>query len=284
MQRVVLLGYGAIGRAVHLEIARLNASGSDLKSAQGSANAPPYAEIIGLWVRDRKSINMEGFDLPASTAIVDSLEDAIALKPDLVVECAGHSAVDQFGAAILRMGSDLMMVSIGAMAEKQREQSLREAAHISKRQLTLPAGAIGAIDWLVAARYAGLSKVTLRSTKPPGGWVGTAAEKRVNLVQLSQATPVFQGSARQAALIFPANANVAATIALAGLGFDDTQVELIADPALSANEHCVEAVSNMGSMTITVQGRTDPSNPKTSVSTAFSVVRAILNRNASIVI
>ncbi len=47
---------------------------------------------------------------------------------------------------------------------------------------------------------------------------------------MTQPTVFFSGSAREAALNFSANANVAATIALCGIGMDATQVQLVVDP------------------------------------------------------
>jgi aspartate dehydrogenase len=87
-----------------------------------------------------------------------------------------------------------------------------------------------------------------------------------------------------AALAFPQNANVAAMLALAGLGFDATQVELVADPAAPGNAHEIEVDGAAGSFTIRLQGRPSKSNPKSSALTAFSVARALINESAVIVI
>jgi aspartate dehydrogenase len=47
---------------------------------------------------------------------------------------------------------------------------------------------------------------------------------------LTNAQIFFRGSAREAAYRFPVSANVAAISALAGIGFDRMNVELVADP------------------------------------------------------
>ncbi len=92
---------------------------------------------------------------------------------------------------------------------------------------------MGGLDALAAARRAGLSSVSYVSRKPPAAWLGTPAERVADLSALTAAAAVFTGTAREAALAFPQNANVVAAIALAGLGFDETQVTLMADPAVT---------------------------------------------------
>lgn len=75
---------------------------------------------------------------------------------------------------------------------------------------------------------------------------------------------------------------MAATVALATLGFDRTQVELMADPRAEGNVHEIEAEGEGGSMATRLVGRPDPGNPRTSVMTAHSVVRCILNQSATV--
>ena len=95
---------------------------------------------------------------------------------------------------------------------------------------------------------------------------------------------LYRGTAGEAALLYPQNANVAAAIALAGLGFDNTEVELIADPDAPGNVHEIEAEGTTAASPSTLQGRPSRTNPKTSALAALSVARALLNLEAAIVI
>ena len=94
----------------------------------------------------------------------------------------------------------------------------------------------------------------------------------------------FEGSARDAALRYPKNANVAATLALAGPGMDKTMVRLVADPTGTANIHEYSVSSASVDYTMSVSGKVSALNPKTSLSTAYSLARAVLNRSNAVVI
>ena len=264
-ERIALIGYGSIGMAVH----RL------LREHAGQS-----VEVVGILVRDRTRALQEAPE--EAPLLVEKLHDLLGRHPTLVVECAGHEAVDAHAAAVLQAGIDLLLVSVGALADAGREQTLLHAARSNHKRLILPSGAVGGIDWLSAARTAGLRQVTYRSRKPPAAWAGSAAAGQIDLAGLSSATVFFRGSAREAALQYPRNANVAATIALATLGFGDTQVELIADPEVTNNVHEIEADGDGGRMALRLEGVPEARNPRSSVMTAHSVVRSILNRSASV--
>ena len=108
------------------------------------------------------------------------------------------------------------------------------------------------------------------------------AQERLDLDTLTSAAVHFDGTARQAATQYPKNANVAAAVALAGLGFDHTRAVLIADPGIDANIHEIEARGAFGSFSFRIEGKALPDNPRSSALAAMSVISAIERRRAPI--
>ena len=205
-----------------------------------------------------------------------SLDELLSWKPRLVVECAGHAALGELGAGVLKHGIDLVVASVGALARPEIERALREAAAAGGACIRIPSGAIGGLDALASARVGGLDWVRYVGRKPVDAWRGTAAERVVNLDAVTEATIIFEGSARDAALTYPQNANVTAATALAGVGFDATRVTLFADPAARGNEHQIEAEGRFGSLRFSVVNNALPQNPKTSSLAAYSLLRCVI--------
>jgi aspartate dehydrogenase len=213
--------------------------------------------------------------------LVERLGDLLDLGPSLVVECAGHAAVKQHGARVLRAGMDLVLVSAGSVCNEHLLAELRQAEIFGKSRLIFVAGALPGFDTLSAAALAGLQSVVLRSSKPPWAWKGTPAEDEQYLSIIKAPTIIFEGSAREAARLFPRNANIAATAALAGIGFEKTHVILVADPSLSQNVHHLEAIGAFGQMVMEIRAYPSPNNPKTSLIAALSIIR-VLEQEAAI--
>jgi aspartate dehydrogenase len=262
-----LIGYGGVA--------------ADMLAALRSADVPA-TRVVGVLARPGRAEAARA--RLGEVTIVQSAAALAALRPELVVEAAGHEALAVHGAVLLHGGIDLVIASTGALADAALFERLRAAAAAGRARMLLPAGAIGGIDAIAAMRLRGLSAVRYRSVKPPIAWRGTPAERLLDLDRLAAPTCFYEGSARAAALDYPQNANVAATVALAGLGFEATRVELVADPAAPGNLHEIEAEGASGRIAIRLHGKPSASNPKTSALTALSVARAVVNRAAAIVI
>jgi aspartate dehydrogenase len=259
-----LIGYGNIGRELLLVLAREGA-------------APDEVTIL---VRDpRRAVPPPAM----SHRITTEVGDLIAAAPDLVVECAGQGAVAGPVVACLRAGIETVIASVGALAEPATEAAVQEAAQAGRTRAILPAGAVGAIDLLSALRASGITSVIYTGRKPPSAWRGTPAEDAIDLGSLTAPASFFTGSAREAALRYPKNANVAATLALAGAGFERTEVTLIADPGVETNVHEVSVTAGAGAFQLRIAGKPSPGNPRTSLATVYSLTRDVMNRSRAIV-
>jgi len=215
--------------------------------------------------------------------IIEDAELFMRTKFDLVIEAAGHSAVEQNVPALLGNGVETVIASTGALSDPDLYEKLEAAAIRGETRLVLPAGAVGGMDILAGLKHADIEAVTYTSRKPPGAWKGTRAETLTDLETIETETVFFEGTARQAASDYPKNANVAATIALAGAGFEKTKVQMIADPGVSANVHSFDVVSDAAELSIRIIGKPSAANPKTSLPTVYSLVREVMRRVLPIV-
>ncbi|MEB6591743.1 aspartate dehydrogenase [Pseudomonas asiatica] len=198
-------------------------------------------------------------------------------RPDLLVECAGHRAIEDHVLPALERGIACLIVSVGALSQVGLVERLEAAAARGNTRIELLPGAIGGIDALSAAKVGGLDSVDYTGRKPAQAWKNTPAEQVCDLDSLREATVIFEGSAREAARLYPKNANVAATLSLAGLGLDRTRVTLVADPHSTDNVHHFEARGAFGGFEMSLRGKPLQANPKTSALTVYSVVRALGN-------
>ena len=251
---VCLIGFGAIAQGV---LERL----------------PATVRVTHVVVRSDK-VSATQAALPTQVLAVNQ----VPFNTTLVLECAGHSAIRDHVLPALKCGIPCGLLSVGALSEAGLSEALEAAANVGNTQVHLLSGAIGAIDALAAAKLGGLSSVTYTGRKPPAGWKDSPAESVCKLNALTEPFLILNASAREAAQLYPKNANVAATVSLAGLGLDATQVRLIADPTVTENVHEVHAVGAFGSFKLEMRGNPLPSNPKTSMLTVLSALRFLSNQ------
>ena len=254
-ERIGILGLGAMGRQL---VRRLCAE--------------PLPDTV-LAVLARHGVS--GQPLAAQVTVLTDLQALLRWQPDLVLECSGHEAVADVVPTLLENGVDVVLASVGALADPALRAALKAASDKGRAMLGYVAGAIGGLDALSAARHAGLQRVTYIGRKPPAAWAGSVAAQAFDLQALREPTTLFKGNAADAARLYPKNANVAAAVALAGMGFDATGVELVADPAVSCNVHEVEAVGAFGRFVLRLENAPLPDNAKTSWLAALSIEDAV---------
>jgi len=251
--RVGLIGLGAIGLGV-LRHVREHAAGG--------------FELVGAFVRDPSRQRP-----PGSPPLVASLADLLALRPDVVVECAGHAAFRASVPAALRGGCDVIAFAAGALADDALLVEVREAARAGGSRLRIPSGAIAGLDALAAASVGGLDRVTHTIRKP-----ARALLPADEAAALREPRELYIGPAREGVVRFPESANVAAAVSLAGIGFDRTVMRVVADPHAGRNQHVVEAQGAFGALRVEVANIPSDENPRTGRLTAMSAFRALLDR------
>lgn len=248
MLRVGLIGCGAIGSVVAREL---------------SAGAVEGVELAAV------------FDLVVHHPLRVDDRDSLLSQSDVVIEAAGHGALREHGVAVREAGTDLLVVSIGALADEDLESQLRNA---EGGRLFLCTGAIGGFDILRAAMLLGpLEEVAITSTKPSRAlsrpWMDEAVQDA--LAYGTEEVAVFDGPAREACALFPESANVTATLSLATVGFDQVRVQMVGDPAATRVRHVVTATGVAGTYELSFENAASPDNPRTSAVTAYSVLRAV---------
>lgn len=221
--RIALIGAGSIGRLLIDAASRLS----------------PELRIVGALVRnpDRGTV---------AVPLFSDVRDLLEAEPDVVIECAGANALETYGPSVLRSGADLIACSAGIFANDAILDDFRTAARDGGSRLRLSSGAVAGVDGLLAAKMLGLDTVRYRFAMSPAAWDHDLED--------APRVVVYRGDARDAARRFPRHANVTATIALAGVGFDRTEVEIVVDRDRTSNLHEVEASGFFGQFSVKVAG------------------------------
>ena len=260
MTRVAIAGLGAIGRAL---ARRLKDGVPGLALACAAANDRAKAQA---WLDTERIVCplVELDDLPRHA--------------DLAIECAPAAVIERICRPMLEAGKAVMVLSCGALLERP---ALIALAKERGGQIIVPTGALLGLDAVTAAAEGRIHSVRMTTRKPPRGLVGAPylTANGISVDGISEAKRVFSGTAREAAAGFPANVNVAAALALAGIGPDRTMIEIWADPTVERNCHSIEVDADSARFTLTIEN-IPSENPKTGRITALSVLAALRKMHA----
>lgn len=266
-------------KPLRLAIAGLGAIGMRVARAVDSGEVSGF-RLVAVSANDRQAAaqRISGFASPPKVVPLGEL----ANHADVVVECAPAAVFAEIAAAAVAKGLIFMPLSVGALL---RHPELEEKARQTGARIIVPTGAIIGLDTVRAMAVGQIYSVTLETRKPPNGLMGAPhlVENNIDISNLSEALCVFRGTARQAALGFPANVNVAAALALAGVGPDKTQVTVWADPAVDRNIQSVKISSDSGDATMTIRNIPSDENPRTGRIVANSVIATLQRLTAPLV-
>jgi len=254
--RVAIGGFGAIGKIV---ARRLDEGVERLILAAVAARDITRAEAT-----------MEGFARKVPVIPLTQLWQF----GDVIVECAPAAVLRELAEPALSHGRTVMVLSCGALLDNF---DLVDLACQHGSRIVVPTGALVGLDAVVAAAEGGIASVRMVTRKPPGGLAGAPylVANGIDVIGLTEPRLVFAGTAREAARGFPANVNVAAALALAGIGPDRTIVEIWADPTVTRNTHRIDVEAEVARFSMQIENVPSDDNPRTGRLTALSVIAAL---------
>lgn len=264
---------------IKLGIAGLGAIGLKVAKAVDRGDLPGL-RLTAVSARDLDGARQKVSEFSTVPDVVDANE--LASLADVIVECAPSSAFLDVAEPAIALGRTFMPLSVGALLG---HMDLVEKAKETGAKIVVPTGALIGLDTVRAMAVGEISKVMLQTRKPPGGLAGAPhlVKNNIDVHSFTEAQCVFKGTAREAALGFPANVNVAAALALAGVGPERTMVEVWADPEIKRNRQTVTIESDSGDATMTINNIPSDENPKTGRITANSVIAALNRMTAPLV-
>jgi aspartate dehydrogenase len=260
MTRVAIAGLGTIGRVL----------------ARALVDGMPGLTLACAAARDQAKAQawLEESRIACPLVALEAFPD----HADLAVECAPASALESICRPMLEAGKAVMVISAGALLQRPE---LIELAKSKGGQIIVPTGALLGLDAVTAAAEGSIHSVRMVTRKPPRGLAGAPylLANNISVEGLNEAKRVFSGTAREGAAGFPANVNVAAALALAGIGPDRTLMEIWADPALERNCHSIEVDADSARFSLSIEN-IPSENPKTGRITALSVLAAMRKLHA----
>ncbi|MEL6374697.1 MAG: aspartate dehydrogenase [Pseudomonadota bacterium] len=224
---------------------------------------------------DRARARVSALRAPPPVVALSGLAD----HADVIVECVPAAHVPDLLAPAIEAGRTILPLSVGVLLE--HDGFIARAAQTGAK-LIVPTGALIGLDTVRAMAVGRVHEVRLETRKPPAGLAGAPylLQHGIDLEGLREPRCVFEGNAREAARGFPANVNVAAALALAGVGPERTRVEIWADPSLTRNVQAVTLRSDAGEAQMTMYNVPSDENPRTGRIVAQSVIAALARLRA----
>lgn len=256
--RIGLAGFGGVGQQLAQRLLR---------------NELAHAQLAGVTSRDLGRARRALDELDGVHVAVLPLAELVA-SVDLVIECATADAFPLIAETVLVAGKTLIAVSVAALPNYP---GLADLAQQHGGRIHVASGGLPGLDAVRAVREGHIESIKLCTTFRPESLV---SEPFVKAQGFDFSTPpagpvkVFEGNARQAGAAFPRHFNVGITLSLAGIGFDDTAIEVWVDPDVEGAVQHIEVKADVADLTLISRNRPSQ-NPRTSRIVAPSIMATL---------
>ena len=192
-------------------------------------------EIVGCYSKTKESRE----ELASYLGIkpCDTYEEMLDRGVEIVCEATNPQATKDILMPTLSKGIDVVLLSIGALADETFLEEVKACALKNNAKVHLASGAIAGFQVLRTAHLMGLTKAGLTNTKGPRGLCRSILYKPE---METKEVVAFEGTAFEAIQKLPTGINVGVATALATMGVHDTTIKITSKPDFIGDSQCID--------------------------------------------
>jgi aspartate dehydrogenase len=198
---------------------------------------------------------------------------------DLVIEAVSTQIAVEIIPQILRKGKDIIVTSIDAFLDLEFKNQVKSIAFENNCRIYAPSGDIAGLDGVKAASIGEIAGINLLIRNSPESLGISSGDESLGIAT-DEEILLFEGKAQDAVGKFPINLDIAAVLSI----ITDREVDLkiIADPRVNHSYHEIRVTGDFGELETITQNTNWATDTKTSVLTAYSVIKLLENLNNNI--
>lgn len=198
----------------------------------------PEYELVGIAGRTKEHTDALAAEMGCKSCL--GTEELLELKPDYIAETASVTWVRDMAEQVLANGSNLIVLSIGAFADKEFYEKVKETARKHNTRVYIASGAVGGFDVLRTVSLMGEATSGIETRKGPQSLRNTPLFEE-HLMTDKESSMVFEGNAKEAIGLLPTKVNVAVAASLATVGPERTKVNIHSIPEMTGDDHKITA-------------------------------------------
>ncbi len=192
-------------------------------------------EIVGCYSRTDESRREMADSL--GIEVCNTYEEMLDRGLDYVVEATNPAATKAVLEQTLTKGINVILLSIGALADEEYYDHIKQVCLKNNVKIHLASGAICGFQVLKTAQIMGLTKAGLTNTKGPRALSRSVLYKPE---MEEKETVAFSGTAYEAIQNLPTGINVGVATALATMGVHDTNILIQSKPGFIGDSQCID--------------------------------------------